>query len=112
MGRFRVLSDHKNLIYFTTHRWLKERQMQWAEKLSQYNFSITYHPGKEGGQPDALSWREQDMPLEHNERLLHREASILSPEQFEDWEEVKVNAIVILLFAFLASAPVEPILSL
>jgi hypothetical protein len=29
--------------------------MHWAEELSQYNFSIAYYLGKEGGQPDALS---------------------------------------------------------
>ena len=52
------------------------------------------------------------MPLEHNKRLLHREVSILLLEQFKDWEEVKVNAIIILLFTFLASTPAEPMLSL
>jgi hypothetical protein len=36
--------------------------MCWAEELSQYNFSIAYYPGKEGGQPNALLQREQDMP--------------------------------------------------
>jgi hypothetical protein len=62
VGRFRVLTDHKNLIYFATHHHLKEWQMHWAKELSQYNFSIAYHLGKEGGQPNALSQREQDMP--------------------------------------------------
>jgi hypothetical protein len=84
VGRFRVLTDHKNLIYFATYHYLKEWQIHWAKELSQYNFSITYCLGKEGGQPDALSQREQDMPQDHDEWLLHREASILSLEQFKD----------------------------
>jgi hypothetical protein len=84
VGRFRVLIDHKNLIYFATHYCLKEQQMYWAEELSQYNFSIAYYLGKEGGQPNALLQREQDMPQDHDEWLLHREVSILLLEQFED----------------------------
>ena len=115
-GRFRVLTDHKNLTYFATHRRLKERQMRWAEELSQYNFSIAYRPGKEGGLPDALSRREQDMPQDYDERLLHREASILSPEQFEDWGEVKANVITVPLFACLVGVSgrgeEEPMISL
>jgi hypothetical protein len=99
VGRFRVLTDHKNLIYFATYHHLKEWQMRWAEELSQYNFSIAYHPGKEGGQPNALSQREQDMPQDHDKQLMHREASILSLEQFEDWDKAKVNVIIVPLFA-------------
>jgi hypothetical protein len=34
---------------------------------------------------------------------LHREASILSLEQFEDWDKAKVNVIVVPLFACLAN---------
>jgi hypothetical protein len=81
--------------------------MHWAEELSQYNFSITYHLGKEGGQPDALSQREQDMPQDYDEWLLHREASILLLEQFEDWDKAKVNMIIVPLFACLANTNEE-----
>jgi hypothetical protein len=34
---------------------------------------------------------------------LHREASILLPEQFEDWDKAKVNVIIVPLFACLAN---------
>jgi hypothetical protein len=34
---------------------------------------------------------------------LHREASILSPEQFKDWDKAKVNMIIVPLFACLAN---------
>ena len=39
----------------------------------------------------------------YNKQLLHREASILLPEQFEDWEEVKVNIVVVSLFTYITS---------
>jgi hypothetical protein len=107
VGRFRVLTDHKNLIYFATHCCLKEQQMHWAKELSQYNFSIAYCLGKEGGQPNALSQREQDMPQDHDEWLLHREVSILLLEQFEDWDKAKVNMIIVPLFACLANVNEE-----
>jgi hypothetical protein len=47
------------------------------------------------------------MPQDHDEQLLHREASILSPEQFEDWDKAKVNIIVVPLFTCLANTNKE-----
>jgi hypothetical protein len=43
------------------------------------------------------------MPQDHDEWLLHREASILLLEQFEDWDKAKVNMIVVPLFTCLAN---------
>lgn len=88
VAKFTVVTDHKNLTWFTTTRRLKERQMRWAEELSQYNFSIRYRPGKEGTQPDALSRREQDLPEKFDERFIGREVCLLQPEQFENWGQV------------------------
>ncbi|KYK53947.1 uncharacterized protein DCS_05896 [Drechmeria coniospora] len=42
---FTVLTDHKNLEYFTRPREISERQARWAEKLSQFNFHLQYRPG-------------------------------------------------------------------
>ncbi len=52
---FTVLSDHKNLKYFRTARFLTERQMRWSEVLSRFNFTLEFRPGKLSGRPDALS---------------------------------------------------------
>jgi transposase InsO family protein len=83
--KFRIITDHKNLEYFTTTRRLTERQMRWADILSRFNFTITYRPGKDGTLPDALSRREQDMPNRaDDERLRHREMLLLRPETFEN----------------------------
>ena len=50
-----VLTDHKNLIYFTTTKELNRRQVRWAETLATYNFKITYVKGIENARADALS---------------------------------------------------------
>ncbi|KAL1953160.1 hypothetical protein VTO42DRAFT_3540 [Malbranchea cinnamomea] len=59
---FLVLTDHKNLTYFTTTKKLNERQIRWQGFLSQFNFRIKYRLGREGTLPDMLSRREQDIP--------------------------------------------------
>ncbi|KAE8217688.1 hypothetical protein CF319_g8282 [Tilletia indica] len=40
-----ILSDHRNLEYFTTTQQLNRRQAGWSEKLQDYNFSIIHVPG-------------------------------------------------------------------
>jgi hypothetical protein len=38
----KVLSDHKNLKYFTTTKVLNRRQARWSQFLSQFNFQTVY----------------------------------------------------------------------
>ena len=45
----RVLTDHKNLIRFTTKKEMTERQIRWSEVLSGFEFKIEFRPGKAGG---------------------------------------------------------------
>ena len=52
-----VLTDHKNLEYFTSTKLLTRRQVRWSEYLSQFNLTIRYRPGKLGTKPDALTRR-------------------------------------------------------
>lgn len=73
----KVLSDHKNLEYFMTTKALNRRQARWAEFLSEFNFKITYRPGKLGAKPDSLTRRVGDLPeddtderKEYNSRVL------------------------------------------
>jgi hypothetical protein len=77
VGQFTVLTDHKNLEYFSTVRKLSERQMRWQLILSKFNPIIRYRPGKEGGLPDALTRRDQDLPKEGDERLDYRMAQLI-----------------------------------
>lgn len=53
--KFEVLFDHKSLVYIFTQRDLKLRQRKWFEYLSDYDFSLHYHPGKKNVIADALS---------------------------------------------------------
>ena len=52
-----VISDHKNLLAFTTTKKLNRRQTRWSELLSSYDFQIMYRKGTENLGADALSRR-------------------------------------------------------
>jgi hypothetical protein len=72
------------LQYFTTTKQLSHRQARWAEYLSRFNFKIVYRPGKQGGKPDALTRRSQDLPADDtDERIAIRKHVLLPPERFQ-----------------------------
>jgi len=50
-----VVTDHKNLEYFSTTKILNHRQARWSEFLCQCNLAIRFRPGKLGMKPDALT---------------------------------------------------------
>ena len=50
-----VITDHKNLEYFSTSKILTRWQAWWSEFLSSFNLVICFHPGKLGAKPDALT---------------------------------------------------------
>src|SRR5260221_12560664 len=52
-----MVTDHKNLEYFTTPKKLTRRQARWSEFLSEFNLSIRFRPGRLGAKPNALTWR-------------------------------------------------------
>ncbi|MBW0524878.1 hypothetical protein O181_064593 [Austropuccinia psidii MF-1] len=52
---FEVLTNHSSLQYFLSSKILTCRQALWADFLSEFHFSITYHPGGLATLPDALS---------------------------------------------------------
>ena len=52
-----VVTDHKNLTYFSTTKILTRRQARWSEYLSQFNLIVRFRPGRLGTKPDALSRR-------------------------------------------------------
>jgi hypothetical protein len=83
----RILTDHRNLEYFTTTKQLNRRQARWSEMLSRFNFKIVYRPGKQGEKPDALTRRSEDMPEEGDERLHHQSQVVLKRENMYRHEE-------------------------
>src|SRR5260370_19063093 len=50
-----MVTDHKNLEYFTSTKKLTHQQACWSEYLSQFNLQICFHPGRLGTKPDALT---------------------------------------------------------
>lgn len=72
--KFKILTDHNALQYFTTVRKLSERQARWSELLSEFHFTISYPPGLLNGVADALSRREQDL-LESNDARANSKTS-------------------------------------
>src|ERR1700730_10527803 len=50
-----VVTDHKNLEYFSTVRLLTRHQARWSEFLSQINFVIQFCPGWLRMKPNALT---------------------------------------------------------
>ena len=83
---FEIVTDHKNLEYFTTTKALNQRQVRWSEFLSQFNFRIVYRPGSRAVRPDALSRKWEDRPIKANaddDRIKNRQRTILPLTLFD-----------------------------
>src|SRR5271155_434209 len=61
-----VVTDHKNLEYFSTTKVLTRRQARWSEYLSGFNFVVCFRPGRLGTKPDSLTRRWYVYPKEGN----------------------------------------------
>jgi RNase H-like domain found in reverse transcriptase len=75
-----ILTDHKNLEYFTTARSLTRRQARWSLFLSQFHFTLKHRPGKLSGKPDALSRRPDHQVSEKDD---NKDQILLKPELFK-----------------------------
>ena len=53
--RFQWYTNHKGLIHLLNQRNLSGRQARWIEKISIFDFEVTYVPGAENILSDALS---------------------------------------------------------
>jgi hypothetical protein len=83
---FEIITDHKNLEYFTSTKALNQRQVRWSEFLSQFNFRIVYRPGSRAARPDALSRKPGDRPAKtdlDDDRIKNRLRTVLPPERFD-----------------------------
>ncbi|GKD09763.1 putative reverse transcriptase domain-containing protein [Tanacetum coccineum] len=58
-----VFTDNKSLQHILDQKELNIRQRHWLEMLSDYDYDIRYHLGKENVVADALSRKEQIEPL-------------------------------------------------
>ncbi|GKE04821.1 putative reverse transcriptase domain-containing protein, partial [Tanacetum coccineum] len=55
-----VYTDHKSLQYILDQKELNMRQRRWIELLSDYDYVIRYHTGKENVVADALSRKDKE----------------------------------------------------
>ncbi len=60
-----MVTDHKNLEYFTSSKKLSHCQARWAEFLMQFNMKVWFRPGRLGSKLDALT-RRWDVYMEGN----------------------------------------------
>ena len=59
-----MVTDHKNLEYFSSSKVLTRHQACWSEYLSQFNLTIHFHSGRLGAKPDALTHHWDVYPKE------------------------------------------------
>jgi len=76
-SKFEVFSNHKSLKYLFDQKELNMRQRSWLEFLKDYDFQLSYHPGKANVVADALS-RESL----HMSALMVKELELI--EQYRD----------------------------
>src|SRR5258706_1698259 len=57
-----ILTDHKNLEYFTKPQILNRRQLRWADLMHHFHFGIGWIPGSRNGAADALSRKAEHIP--------------------------------------------------
>lgn len=57
-----VVTDHKNLEYFTSTKMLSRRQARISAYIASFKMTIRFRPGKLGAKPDALTRRADVYP--------------------------------------------------
>jgi len=89
--KLKVLTDHKNLIWFTETKSYNRWQAGWAEKLSRFDFVIQFRPGVEAGKPDALSRRPDYWPKGGGDPATRNEFTFLKPEQMKGFPSEELS---------------------
>lgn len=78
LPEFTVISDYKNLEYWTKAHNLTRQQARWSLWLSRFNLQITYYPGKFIGKSDALTCSASTKVFDAND---NRDQIVLVPQQ-------------------------------
>ena len=100
-----VVTDHKNLTYFSTTKILTRWQARWSEYLSQFNSVVRFRPGKLGTKLDSLTRRWDVYPKEGDSGYASANPHNFRPIFTTDQISSSLRA-SILLFPVLRSASV------
>ena len=80
----KVYTNYKNLEHFMTTKQLNCRQACWVKFLSEFNFKISYRPGKQGEKPNVLTCWSQDLPKNiEDSRQQHQFQTLLQNHQLD-----------------------------
>jgi hypothetical protein len=75
---FEVITDHKNMAWWSTMQDLNRRQAHWSLYLSRFNIKVTYKKG-ESMQADALSHFSRDHVSDREDNC---QVQVLGPKHF------------------------------
>ena len=75
---FEIVTDHKNIEWWTTARDLNQQQARWSLYLSRFDFKVTYRKGVTM-QADALSRFAKDHVLDRED---NHQIQVLGPNHF------------------------------
>src|SRR5258708_25450576 len=78
-----MVTDHKNLVYFTSMKKLTCQQAQWSEYLSQFNLQICFCPGRLGTKLHALTHHLDVHPRSRPATPPTNACPLVTPHQFE-----------------------------
>ena len=88
---FVIHTDHQSIKYFVTQTKLSEKQMRWANFLSQFHFQFAHVPCKQNPVADALSRRPRvnAISIAYNHDLTSMIEKYAMDEDFEQiYEDV------------------------
>ena len=77
-----VITDHKNLIYFSTTQTLNRRQTQWSTFLADYDFEIIFRPCTQHTTTDVLSCQSEFELTPEDEAYVQQSQNLLKCDQF------------------------------
>ena len=78
-----VVTDHKNLEYFMSSKFLSRRQARWSEFLFKFNFEIIYKAGSMNNRADVIACRSGDVLKEGDNRRQFQWQTMLKKENFK-----------------------------
>ena len=102
-----VVTNHKNLEYFSSSKVLTRHQAHWLEYFSQFNLTICFRPGCLGAKPDALTCHWDVYPKEGDRDYVHINLHNLKPMFTQEQLASSLRATILLALAICAAVLVD-----